>query len=815
MTSPNRLAAVWILCLAGLAGSVRAQGDGEPLQLQGVALGGTRTSVTEAWGTAYVTVANTSATAREARVVLFYQNQPDVQFGRDLWVPAGSAMTAWLPIGPAPAARSQIGRELEILLFERTGGQNRLVLPPSDERVRTRAFFYRSRTPTTALFVDLSPDDPSAITRADTAPGEALLFAHIIRHVNGMPEQMSVVTDGYLPPTPEAFDGIDQVILAGNRLRHDPPGRAALRQWVEQGGRLLVMLDQVDPEVIAPIFGRDLHLQVIDRVSLTTVVIHRARDGSAAATAPEFERPVDFVRVVPTAGAVVPYTVNGWPASFVLQVGRGKVVFTTLGPRGWHRPRRAGESRSPYERRPDLPVAHLPLEDVAAELRPRTGPTAPSADDLRPLLTEEIGYTIVNRRTAAAILGGFVLALAALAFGLRRARRPENVGWLAPAAALGAAGLFIGLGEGSRRSVPPTVAVVEVVDAVPSTGELAVNGLFAVYQPSSGPALLATRDGALLDLDQEGLEGQTRRRMQVDQEAWHWENISLPAGVRSGPFRYTAPAVGMRVVARFGASGVEGRLNSGAFVNPSDALITSSGREFIAAGLGADGQFAAGLVDMLPAGQFLPGSVLSDRQQRRQEVYRQLFAGKMPAHMEGRDLLLAWAEPRDLPFAAPDGARKVGTALLIVPVEFERPAAGTSVTIPRAFISFRRFSDGVLLHPTLEGGNAVDQRLRFQLPPSVLPLTVERATLTLKIRAPARRLTVSGFADGRAVPLFDGEGPAEALRLEIADASLLRPDVQGGLHLQVAVGEGGGTGEGKWTIEALGLDVVGRTDGNR
>ena len=381
MTSPSRVAAVWIVCLAGLAGSAHAQGDGEPLQLRGMAIGGMRTSVTEGWGTVYVTVANTSATAREARVVLFYQSQPDVQYGRDLWVPAGSAMTAWMPIGPAPPARSQIGRELEFLLFDRTGGQNRLVLPASDERVRSRALFYRSRTPTTALFVDLSPDDPSAISRVDTVQGEALVFAHVIRHVSGMPEHLSVVTDGYLPPTPEAFDGIDQIILAGNRLGHDPPGRAALRQWVQQGGRLLVMLDQAIRS-----HRRSSGTLTCGRSRELTTVVITTRDG--------WSRPRLGIRTAgrfrsrgSAAGMSLPYTVNGYRRRSFCQSVAGKSSSLTWSAR-W-RSREGAEESFPYERRPDLPVARR--WRTAAELRP-IGPTAPSADDLRPLLTEEITH---------------------------------------------------------------------------------------------------------------------------------------------------------------------------------------------------------------------------------------------------------------------------------------------------------------------------------------------------------------------------------------------------------------------------------------
>jgi hypothetical protein len=98
----------------------------------------------------------------------------------------------------------------------------------------------------------------------------------------------------------------------------------------------------------------------------------------------------------------------------------------------------------------------------------------------------------------------------------------------------------------------------------------------------------------------------------------------------------------------------------------------------------------------------------------------------------------------------------------------------------------------------------------------VLPLTLERATLRLKVRAPSRRLTVSGIADGRLVTLHESESPtADPVRLEIADQRMLQLDAQGGLHLNVTVGEASGAGDARWTIESIGLDVVGRTAGGQ
>jgi hypothetical protein len=578
------------------------------------------------------------------------------------------------------------------------------------------------------------------------------------------------------------------------------------------------MLDVVDPDVIAPLLGNDTPFQIVDRIGLTTVRLHRPAD-SPPANGREFEQPVEHVRMLPGADDRVITSANGWPAAFVRTVGRGRIVFTTLGARGWHRPRDPGDlrtkgggrdSRSPYEGMPLLPVALPQLEELAAELQPREQPHAFTSDHLGPILVEDIGYSIMSRTTAAAILGIFLLAVLGIGVGLRRSRRPELVGWLAPAAAAAIAGLFLGLTAGSRRAVPETVATVAVIDVVPGSGEAAVNGLFAVYQPESGTVPLGTRRGGLLQLDIEGMEGQTRRWVQTDTDAWHWEDLALPAGVRTGRFKQTARVGPVSAYARFGPNGVDGTLTTTAFRNAADALILTAARETLAVRLQPDGTFAAGTDDMLPAGHFLAGAVLTDRQQKRQAVYRQLLNGSPPEYMAGRDLLLAWGDMEEVPFTARDGSRMVGTALWVIPLEFEQPAAGTRVTVPPGFISYRRV-DGGTGRATMESTRAANMLLRFQLPASVRGLKVERATLHLRVRAPSRRVAVGGLADGRPVALDSKDSPAEPIRVEVDDAKLLRVDEQGGLHFSLSVANlGNEILDTPWRIESLGLEVAGR-----
>ena len=108
-------------------------------------------------------------------------------------------------------------------------------------------------------------------------------------------------------------------------------------------------------------------------------------------------------------------------------------------------------------------------------------------------------------------------------------------------------------------------------------------------------------------------------------------------------------------------------------------------------------------------------------------------------------------------------------------------------------------------------------RLRFQLPASVLPLTVERATLHLRVRAPSRRVAVAGVRRRPAGAVWPAwTSPADPIRVEVTDAATAHgPTTDGGLYLSVSIANVGPepAPETPWRIDVLGLEVVGRTAG--
>jgi hypothetical protein len=806
------------------AGAAAAQpAKPEVPALRSVSAAGVRSYMTESPGTLGFRLTNPTGADVTLRVLTSYTVDPDRQYGRDAWVPAHASLSSWFPVGaPPPRAPGRVSVELKSLLYEKKADGTHLLPEPGGQPYHEHLMRFQRHEPGTAVLLDAELDDGTwkPTPRDEARARDVRDLVRAFRECQGLSEYVGWVRERHLPPAPEAFDGVDHFIVASDRLADDVAGLQGLRGWVQRGGQLWVMLDLVGPRTVAGLLGDEPGPQVVDRVGLTDIPVRNApgnatRNGDRGL---EVEEPVEFVRVLLPPGRSALYTVHGWPAAFVAEVGRGKVLFTALGARGWMRPRRRNDARSPFPSFPDQPMARDPLWFVATALRAGANRPVFAEADVRPYLSEQIGYAVVGRGTALLVFGGLFLGLSAAAVVLGRHARREHLGWLGPALALAGVAAFVVLGERARSAVPPTLALAQVVDAAPGVAEVQLSGRLAVYQPAAADAAVGADRGGEFELDTGGLEGRVLRRVQTDLDRWHWENLPLTAGTRAGRFRYTA-RTGAPVAAwlRFGPDGADGRVTAGPFEPLEDALINTAGPRQLAVRVAADGAFRVGAADLLPAGQYVAGGLLTDRQRDRQRLYAKLFADPEAPFLAGRRLLLAWAGPLDPRFTLGPQSTLAGSALLALPVQFERTPPGTAVTVPGPFLDYVRVDEnGRHMRPVTQSADAVDLRLRFQLPASVLPLRVERARLTFRLDAPGRAVTVSGYAGGTAVEVRRLDGPAGEYQIDIDDPRLLQPDALGGLALNLTIGAGPkplDPGRVGWKLASVDLEVRGRTFG--
>jgi hypothetical protein len=244
----------------------------------------------------------------------------------------------------------------------------------------------------------------------------------------------------------------------------------------------------------------------------------------------------------------------------------------------------------------------------------------------------------------------------------------------------------------------------------------------------------------------------------------------------------------------------------------------------------ADGSFHVDSTDLLPPDQYIPGAVLTDRQQRRQDLYRKYFAGSQAEGAPERDRLFVWTESTEIPFDVPGAARTLATALCIIPIQYESAGSEAAVHVPNGFLPYVAISNGRSHPPTLQNKEPVQLHLRFQMPDHLRRFTLDRAVFQARVHAPGRKFSLFGSGDstddraGNPVPIHAQLNPGGLVRIDIADPKLLHADADGGLYLDLVVSERIGP-DGRenpvkvtenqlmWEIEAIGLEVFGRGAG--
>ena len=334
------------------------------------------------------------------------------------------------------------------------------------------------------------------------------------------------------------------------------------------------------------------------------------------------------------------------------------------------------------------------------------------------------------------------------------------------------------LGWSSSRNVAPTVAAVDLVRLAPATGEAIVDGVAALFDRQSRPIDWAGRDRHWVIPDP-AQASSGERFAWLDDDDQSTFNTSTHAGSVERLRVRGAEAPGPAIVARgsFGAEGLTGRLDTGTLAAPRDAVIVGLPGPALAVRLGVDGDFRAGVDDLLDDGQYNPDAILADDARWRQEATRRLlespedFAASSgragadpPAGVTGalalrrRPWIACWCDPRARRgWELPDGFLERRSTLALLPLEIERTPPATPFRIPSAFLVPRlgTGTQGKSMAFDNRRGEWVrgltsptDTLLRFELPAAVLPCRLDSGRLSIRMNAPARVVEIGVVRDG-------------------------------------------------------------------
>ncbi|MFM8634197.1 MAG: hypothetical protein ACKOEX_05225, partial [Planctomycetia bacterium] len=522
-----------------------------------------------AWSVLGVMATNQGNTAGEGMVSVFFPPDSQRQWARRIWVPASAERTSWLPVQiPAGINPSVTRLPYSVLTLDATAGKDVLQRRAGEGLVGDGLMLIGHDTAKTCGYLagmhdgDPGPVEESAGRFAKPAPAandQALETLAAARDALDLEPGCSTLHADFLPPWAECLDGYDQMLLASDRIVRDTAGLAAVRGWVRNGGRLWIMVDRVQSTTLLALLGNAMPVETMDRVELNCFTIESFDETTDAVVtdACELEEPAEMVRVV-ASEANVPCRIEGWPAAVWLPYGEGEVLLTMLGSTGW----RSADGKS----------AAKALRILAKRFfSPRKNrPTVTAAE---PAIRQLVGYRVAGRRLPLVLLGGYCLTLLAAGIACARCGRPERLLWVVPIASVVAAGLLVGGGVASARSVPPTVVAAQLVRVAPETDECQAESLLAIYDQQSRPVDWQAGRLQLFTLDRAGDES-VNRRAWTDDDAVVLPEVTTRAGsVESATVVGTQPLEEpVAAVVQFGSEGLSGLLSSGRLGGVADAV---------------------------------------------------------------------------------------------------------------------------------------------------------------------------------------------------------------------------------------------------
>lgn len=737
-------------------------------------------------------IANEGDAMAEGTVVASVQGTTSEQSARKIYVPPKTERQFDVFIQMPSSLEGLSSIEVD-LTIEVTDGGRRVMLDNNGTPASYSMVFTVDKFPTLAgLALDEEPNQfPDWYWPQDNLY-DSYELAVATRIDSGNTRQTANYDFRPLPLSQADYSAMDVVVISEEKTLYDASVIESLKNHLTVGGRVWIMLDRIDSSLIRQLYGSGQSCETIDEIQLNDFTVEVAATNSPLSEADRSHSVVNsigFKRVIQTGGRIS-HSVDGWPAAIWMKVGYGDLLLTTLSSEAWIQPRT--EQVSHDQRYHSSYTAQLWASEFAGQVNEKRSsrPLTTSVD--YPLRL--IGNPVVPRSWVTIALSSFCLLV--LSCGVWRfvAGDLSWLGVIAPALSIGVSCLLIVSSSWVRRGIPESVSRFQIV-------EVSDDGRSAITREQAAVHLDASRSMTLISsVDGQAAASNTVstgiRRFEVDDfHSWGLSNQNWPPG----PWRYNSdyilPTDSMFVTANLTNNGVEMQLPAGLPSRMQDAVLryapgnavlcTDDGENLVADSVAASGE------------RWITGSIISDEQQRRLEIYQEYFRPTERSNTLSKTLY-GWTEVWPQGPAWDSDLEQKGSALVALPVRLRRPPVGTTVKVPHSLIKLQRNSSdasqtfayndvtGEWVDELTVGANA---RLQFVLPTQTVPIKTGTIELTLDIKAPHRNVRILAETDTGPVELANLESPSLPWRSTIGEASVLESANDGILDIVLEVSE--------------------------
>ena len=790
-----------VLCIATSAtvqaieasadGTVDAEShsQGDAVINLGVSSGGLRRQVPGRWAMLSVGGSNPTEQDRGETMAVIVDHESNVQYARRMWLPARARRVAQLPIEiptTIPFDQNLIDYS-SMQIHHAAGGAEQFQKDAVGMPSTPRTLLVSKERSRAAIVLDLTTAGDAISEEQNQDIADAVNAGRDVEMRSSGGEGLIHIPDHFLPASPVGLDAVDQIVIASDRILNDTLSLSRLQSWLQAGGQLWLMADRVSPEAARMLLGDAMCYSVVDQVALNRIEYAMVDPsiGGADRILEEWssERPVDFLRVIAEPDSVL-CTIDGWPAAFRKRVGRGSVFVTTVGARGWVR-------------------ENMPLQTyvkfasqffVGREVAPQ--PLA----ELTAFVDDEIGYSIPQRYLIAILLGLHLLVMILAGLWLARRQSLQYLAIVVPVASLIAGGAFIVIGRQQTSSVPSTVAISQIIRNLPNNPVVNLQSVAAVYSQTERPLNISSSPDSTTLLRDPGASGEIRRLQWDDSGRSQWLFVNQPPGVLQHLQTHSAIELSppWLVQATFTEKGFQGRVVGLPADRSEDAVVIAAPAPSLAVEFepGERNTLTSNRDGVLSPGQFIRSAIVSDMQRERQELIRKLLDSDKPPF--GSDpILLVWTDPVDSGAHFDQDLDRRGSALASVPIDITPPTSGTRFHVPATFVRIQPYAGtrgmtaifNAQTGQWLELSQPRETEIQCSIPRNLLPCTVDHASVTIKISAPSRTLTVQSLVDGEFHPVYREQDPSGLIRFDIRDPQALTLNGQGGLVLSLDVSE--------------------------
>lgn len=600
----------------------------------------------------------------------------------------------------------------------------------------------------------------------------------------------------------ECLEPLDALTIGDPRLANHPMACDAIRLWLQRGGRMFLPLDVVGEEVVRVLMGDNFPMTVVGETSATKVVLDLNPDYSKAqypvrSVTRTFPEPVRWLRIQPGSGEVI-WSVDGWPVALRIPVGRGFVILTTI------------ESSVFVESRGEAPNGAPPYTTIASSRR-----MLDTLFDFRTqsLIRQEtaaahaaslVGYQIPGRFTALLLLSIFPIALALVGIAVLRRSAGEKLIWLVPALAAASAVPAILAGVSIRSVAPNTLLETRIMMAGTGARDVVADGFASVYVPASLDLPVSSDTGTILDAQAEAANQDYRRLVWEGAARSHWERLNQPSGLKTYGLRAVRWSDQQyRIVGTFDEQGFVASLQAPGFEAAEDFLVAGLTPDRMRLSV-VDGMLKATREDILTPGQFWSTTLTTEEQRQRTTLMESVFDNKDRTEpFPAEPLVLCWeGSDQTLTEFTSDNLRRTQNTLMMQPIRWKPPVAGSPITILSPFMSMRSIETqtggfgGVYNNPRRQWvamESASDTLLEYLLPDVCRPFQLESAEIVLSIRAGSRKVKLlSGTPDNLQL-IQELDSPLGTLTIPVPAELGKEACLNGRFYLQIEVSEVAGS----------------------